>query len=276
MPAKAGPGAGIVPQRRPRLGQHFLADGRYRERIMAALEFTPGDCWVEIGAGRGEMSALLAERAHRLVAVELDHRLLPELRERLEAFSNAEVREADILRVDLDELAKEAGTPLKLFGNLPYYITTPILKHLFRSAPSIAQATVLVQREVAERLAARPGTSAYGSLSGLTQFHSRPELLFDIPPGAFRPAPDVSSALVRLRMPGAGATLDLRDPERFLRFVASCFASKRKTLLNNLRGRFGQRRIEESFKRLSLPARVRAEELGVVELAALWQLLEGE
>ena len=261
-------------KRRPRLGQHFLVAQRYRERIIAALEFKRSDCWVEIGAGRGEMSVLLAERVHRLVAVELDPRLMPELRERLQSFSTAQVLQADILRVDLCALANEAGTPLKIFGNLPFYITTPILKHLFRATRSIAEATVLVQREVAERLAAHPSTSAYGSLSVLTQFHSAPQILFDIPPGAFRPVPDVSSALVRLRMPGVGATLDLQDPERFLRFTASCFASKRKTLFNNLRSRFGQRRIEEALKRLPLSARVRAEELGVVELAALWQLLE--
>lgn len=261
-------------KRRPRLGQHFLVDARYRQRIVSALDFTPGDCWVEIGAGRGEMSVLLAERAGRLLAVELDHRLAEQLRKRLENFPNSTILEADFLRLDLPPLAREVATPLKIFGNLPYYITTPILKHLFQSASVIVQATLLVQREVAERLSASPGTSSYGSLSVLTRFYAVPESLFNIPPGAFRPAPEVSSTLVRLRMPGAGAALGLKEPARFLRFAASCFASKRKTVLNNLRGRFGQHRIEKALEQLSLDARVRAEEMSVEQLATLWEVLD--
>lgn len=261
-------------KRRPRLGQHFLVDPRYRRSILDSLDFAAGDCWVEIGAGRGEMSTLLAERAERLIAVELDERLLCELEEKLARFSNATVVHADILRVEFVALAREAGRELKIFGNLPYYITTPILKHLFAAGPAISEAVLLVQREVAERLAARPGTSSYGALSVLTQFYAKPELLLDIPPGAFRPRPEVSSRLVRLRMPGQGAALGLPEAERFLRFVQACFRNKRKTLANNLRGRFGARRIVEALKQVALGERARAEELEIEQLVALWRRLE--
>lgn len=261
-------------KRRPRLGQHFLADARYRERIANALDFAPSDCWVEIGAGHGEMSLLLAKRAGRLIAVELDPRLVAELRQNLAGFSNTRVLAGNFLRIDLGALAREAGTRLKIFGNLPYYITTPILKHIFAAAGSIAEATLLVQHEVAARLAASPGRSEYGSLTVLARFHATPRLLFDIPPGAFRPCPEVASTLVRLRLPGVGEALNLSDPDRFLRFVASCFASKRKTLLNNLRARFGQQRITEALEGLSLDSRARAEELTVEQLAALWRHLD--
>lgn len=248
---------------------------RYRQRIADALTFTPGDCWVEIGAGHGEMSVLLAKRAHRLIAIELDERLVSELRQKLAAFPNAIVLAADFLRVDLRALAEQAGTGLRVFGNLPYYITTPILKHLFAAAPAIAEATILVQREVAERLAARPATSSYGALTVFTRYHATPDLLFDVPPGAFRPWPEVSSTLVRLRLPGAGARLALVERERFFAFVRECFRNKRKTLLNNLRSRYGQRRVAKALDGLSLSPRARAEELTVEQLAALSHLLAG-
>ena len=224
-----------------KLGQHFLTDASWQERIARAIRIDSG-VWVEIGAGHGEMTTRLAQRASKVFAIELDPRLATRLREVTAPFKNVEVVESDVLAVDFAELTK--GARFSVYGNLPYYITSPILHRLFEHAERIAAIHIVIQFEVAVRIVAPPGRRDYGYLSVVSQWFSRPEIAFRIPPGAFRPPPKVASALVSFRMPGARAKNPLDDENAFLDFVKECFAQKRKTLRNNLRARLGARAEE--------------------------------
>jgi 16S rRNA (adenine1518-N6/adenine1519-N6)-dimethyltransferase len=254
---------------RQRLGQNFLTDAGWRERIAATLGSGTDATWLEIGAGHGEMTALLAKRAARVVAVELDSRLLPRLREKAREWPNVEIVGGDILELDLASLF--GGSRFHVYGNLPYYITSPILHHLFAHAGSIDSISIVVQWEVATRIAALPARRDYGYLSVLAQYFSRPEILLRIPPGAFRPRPKVTSALVRLAMPGEGARLSLRDETNFLEFVKTCFAQKRKTLANNLRATLGEERARALINAAGLRSDARAEQLSVAQFAQLFK-----
>ncbi len=256
---------------RKRLGQHFLADVGWRARIVETLGAVSEDVWLEIGAGHGEMTAELARRAGRVVAVELDARLLERLRSLAREFPNVEIVAGDVLELDLASLA--GSRPFKVYGNLPYYITSPILHRLFERADRLEAIHVVVQLEVAARLAARPGRRQYGYLSVLAQFYARPEIVLRIPPGAFRPRPNVTSALVSLRLPGERARLGIPDDQDFLRFVKGCFGQKRKTLLNNLRPLVGDARAGEALRTAGLRAGVRAEQLSVEQFADLYSSL---
>lgn len=259
---------------RPPLGQHFLQEPRIRSQILSFLYCRPKDCWVELGAGRGEMTLALAEASRALAAVERDPRLAETLRGRLKGLPHARVVEADILQVSFAALSEELGCErLRVYGNLPYYITSPILQHLFRFPALLADIHVVVQQEVGHRLVATPGGRDYGYLSVLTQWHSTPEILLSIPRGAFRPPPGVDSALVRLVPPGKSAVLDVREPEAFLGFVAACFRQKRKTLRNNLRGTFPSQQVEAALAASALEPRARAEELSLQAFARLYQVL---
>ena len=253
---------------RQRLGQHFLADAGWRARIASTLGVNPGDVWLEIGAGHGEMTALLARNARRVIAVELDPRLVEHLRRLAQELPNVEPLAADALALDFARLA--GRDPFKVYGNLPYYITSPILHRLFEHADRIASIHVVVQLEVAARLAARPGRRQYGYLSAAAQFYTRPEVILRIPRGAFRPPPKVTSALVRMRLPGERASLRVGDEARFLEFVKACFAQKRKTLLNNLRALPGGARGEAALRAAGLRGDARAEQLTLGQFARLF------
>lgn len=257
----------VTPQK---LGQHFLIDDTWRERIAGAIR-AEGGVWLEIGAGHGEMTVLLAQRARQVIAVELDHKLVVRLREVVSHLGNVVVVEGDILALNLPQLAPDGN--LSVYGNLPYYITSPILHRLFEDANRLAAIHVVVQLEVAERMVAQPGRRDYGYLSVACQWYSRPELRLKIPPGAFRPRPKVASALVSLPLPGARASVRLPDETRFFQFVQACFAHKRKTLRNNLRARLGPR-TAEIFQQAGLETEVRAEQLSIAQLAKLFRLLE--
>lgn len=263
-------------ERRPPLGQHFLQDASWRGRILAQLDPRSEDCWLEIGAGDGVFTVPLAEASRAVVAVERDTRLAAWLREQLSSFQAARVIEADILEVDLEALAREAGAEkLRVYGSLPYYITSPILRRLFDSLAALADIHVVVQREVAERLVAKPGGRDYGFLSVLAQFHTEAELLYVVPRGAFRPVPKVDSALVRLVPPGRQESLQVGSPAKFLEFLSACFRQKRKTLRNNLRAVYGVARVEQALAGAGLPDRARAEELSLEELAGVYSRLAG-
>ena len=188
---------------RQRLGQHFLGDPSWQKRILETLPRSPDDVWIEIGAGHGEMTRLLAGERRRVIAVETDARLAENLRQRVVShpaeWPGVEVVEGDVLQLDL---AKLGGERFRVYGNLPYYITSPILHHLFRFADRIASIHAVMQFEVAARIVARPGRRSYGYLSAACQFYTQPEILLRIPPGAFRPPPRVTSALVRMALPG--------------------------------------------------------------------------
>jgi len=259
-----------------RLGQHFLVDAAWRGRVADALAIAAGDAWIEIGAGRGEMTGELLRRAGRVYAIEKDPPLVHHLR-RLAAEAPAlTIVQGDILKVDLDGLITGAesaspGAHISVYGSLPYYITSPILHRLFPLAARLAGIHVVIQREVAERLVARPGTRDYGYLSVAAQFHTRPELVLTIPPGAFRPPPRVTSALVRMRGPGGGAGLAVEDEQEFLGFVQACFAQKRKKLLNNLLSLAPRAQALEWMAAAGAPAGARAEELSLEQLVAVWR-----
>jgi 16S rRNA (adenine1518-N6/adenine1519-N6)-dimethyltransferase len=269
---------------RQRLGQHFLADAGWREEIARTIRVSQQSiapapsgnsaefCWIEIGAGHGEMTEHLASTGAPVHAIELDLLLAAALKRLAKRFPNLEIVSADILETDIEKIA--AGRRVRIYGNLPYYITSPILHRLFESAELIEEIHIVIQHEVALRLAAQPGTRDYGYLSVLTQFFSRPELVLEIPRGAFRPPPEVSSALVTLRLPGERAKLPQIDEASFLEFVKLCFSQKRKTLVNNLKSRLKPDRAREVLANLGLRADARAEQLSVANLAALMKQVE--
>jgi len=269
---------------RQRLGQHFLADAGWREEIARAIRISAQSiappaagnsaefCWIEIGAGHGEMTEQLASTGAPVHAIELDLQLAATLKRLAKRFPNVEIVSADILESDIAKIA--AGKRVRIYGNLPYYITSPILHHLFASVELIDEIHIVIQHEVALRLAAQPGTRDYGYLSVLTQYFSRPELVLEIPRGAFRPPPEVGSALVTLRMPGERAKLPQIDTTSFLEFVKLCFSQKRKTLVNNLKSHLKPELVRAALANLKLRADARAEQLSVANLAALLQQLE--
>jgi 16S rRNA (adenine1518-N6/adenine1519-N6)-dimethyltransferase len=265
---------------RQRLGQHFLADENWQEQIAREIGVSrnsqnfsvPGEakdfCWIEIGAGHGEMTQHLAATGRPVIAVELDPPLAKRLSQMAQQFSNLSVQHSDVLKTDLRKLA--SGHRIKIYGNLPYYITSPILHHFFEFADSIDEIHIVIQQEVAFRLAARPGTRDYGYLSVLTQYFSWPTIALKIPREAFQPPPEVGSALVSMRLPGEKAKLQLTGEEKFLEFVKLCFAQKRKMLVNNLRAIAEPGDTRAILTGLGLSPGARAEELGVSQLSALF------
>jgi 16S rRNA (adenine1518-N6/adenine1519-N6)-dimethyltransferase len=288
-----------VPKRhRPKLGQHFLADPRYRRRLAEAISLSADDLVIEIGPGRGAMTGLLAERARYVVAIELDAALADQLKSRMEGDPRIEILQGDILSTDLKEICRRYGNEkCYVFGNLPYYVTSPILHHLFDSRAAIRAMALVVQREVAERITASPRSRAYGYLSVLTALSLQPRALFDIPPGAFAPPPKVQSTLVEFLIRPRFPEWNCHTYARFLGFVKSCFAQKRKSLLNNLRGIYPRRRVEEALAAVSAgpctlgsdrcqetsqkragsaPSKLRAEQLTLEELVALFKVLPDE
>jgi 16S rRNA (adenine1518-N6/adenine1519-N6)-dimethyltransferase len=267
---------------RQRLGQHFLTDLGWREEIAQAIRVSEQSimpiprgeaadfCWIEIGAGHGEMTEQLASTGVPVHAIELDARLAS-LKGLAKRFPNLEIISEDILKADISKIA--SGRRARIYGNLPYYITSPILHHLFASAEIIDEIHIVIQHEVALRLVARPGTRDYGYLSVLTQYYSRPELVLEIPRGAFRPPPEVGSALVTLRFPGTRAKLPGLDESQFLDFVKLCFSQKRKTLVNNLKSQVKPDLVRANLAELDLRRDARAEQLSVTNFAALFNRL---
>ena len=252
-----------------KLGQHFLTDASWQERIARGVRID-GGVWVEIGAGHGEMTLRLAQRASKVFAIELDPRLARRLRETTAPCKNVEVIESDVMAVDFQKLT--GGERFSVYGNLPYYITSPILHRLFEHVERIAAIHVVIQFEVAVRIVALPGRRDYGYLSVASQWFGRPEIVFRIPPGAFRPPPKVASALVSFGMPGERAENIIDHETSFLDFVKECFAQKRKTLRNNLRARLGAR-TENILGKAGLASGVRAEQLTVRQFAELFRVL---
>jgi 16S rRNA (adenine1518-N6/adenine1519-N6)-dimethyltransferase len=257
---------------RQKLGQHFLGDLTWRKRILQTLSVARGENWLEIGSGHGEMTELLARSGARVVAIETDSELAEGLAERSAAWGDVKVVPGDVLQLDLRELAGEGG--VRVYGNLPYYITSPILRHLFAVVDRISSIDIVIQFEVAERIVALPGRRAHGYLSALCQFYSKPEIVLRIPPGAFRPPPEVNSALVSMTMPGERAVLGIADEPRFLEFLQTCFGQKRKTLRNNLRGIASGPKIEAALQQNQLPTTARAEELTLKQFAAMYDAMQ--
>jgi len=268
---------------RQKLGQHFLSDAGWREKIARAIRVSthgmesPANsaaqnyCWIEIGAGHGEMTEYLVRSGVPVYAVELDPPLIERLKRLAGKHPNLTVVPGDVLEIDLRSLA--AGQRIRLYGNLPYYITSPILHRFFSFADQIDEINIVIQLEVALRLAAQPGNKDYGYLSVATQFYTRPEFVLTLPPGAFSPPPEVASALVTLRLPGPGAQSGVSNAEEFLEFVKSCFGQKRKTLSNNLRQVAEPQFIRGLLKELKLREDARAEQLNVAQFAAIYHAI---
>jgi 16S rRNA (adenine1518-N6/adenine1519-N6)-dimethyltransferase len=255
-------------QRKPKLGQNFLVSPTAPRAIVDALGDLSQATVLEIGPGRGVLTSLLATRAQRLIAVELDPALAASLQG-----GSVEVICQDILRFDLTQLAAQLGVRLLVIGNLPYYISSPILMHLFAHSAVIDRAVLMAQREVAERIVAPPGSRAYGLLSATTQMYATVEQLFTLPPEAFAPPPDVYSTVIRLTMHSRFEELAV-EPESFLRFLRQIFALKRKTLVNNLRASgFSPAVVDAAFAQCAVDARVRAEAVSLESMACLFKAI---
>jgi len=264
---------------RQRMGQHFLRDLGWRKRILATLPRDNNDTWIEIGAGHGEMTELLAANGRRVVAIEGDPKLTEGLREKIASSSagwnSVTVVASDVLEQDFRALA--GGQRFRVYGNLPYYITSPILHRLFDYAGQIDSIHIVIQLEVAERIVARPGRREYGYLSVACQFYTKPRIALRLSPGAFSPPPKVKSALVEMNLPGERARLnigDARNETRFLEFVQSCFSQKRKTLRNNLRADSSEEQIHSALTAAGLRADVRAEQLTLTQFAEIFRRLK--
>jgi 16S rRNA (adenine1518-N6/adenine1519-N6)-dimethyltransferase len=265
--------------RKPKLGQNFLIDDEARNAIVDALGALGERTVIEIGPGHGAITAILAARCRRLIAIEVDPALAAELRFRFREEPQVEVVEADVLDVDFAALVQQ-GESADVVGNLPYYITSPILLRLFAAGTRglLARAVVMMQREVADRLSAAPGCREYGLLSATTQINARVETLFTLPPEAFSPPPDVFSTVLRLEFAPRFEELGV-DAAGFDAFLHRCFAQKRKTLANNLRaashtGARGYTAEElHAAWPAEIPALARAESLALEPLAALYRLL---
>lgn len=245
-----------------RLGQHFLVRPSILERIAAVACSEDAGTIVEIGPGKGALTAHLIERAPRVVAIEVDQVLVQYLRARFREEPKLAIVEGDVLKVDLTQWG-----PVSVAGNLPYYITSPIVEKVLGIGTSLRSAVFLVQKEVAERLTAAPGVRDYGFLTVATQFFAEVELLFDVPPSAFRPPPKVDSAVVRLK---PRKQLPAPDAKEFLRFASLCFHQKRKTLRNNLLGVYDKARLD------AIPETAqRAEQMPIAALIELQRKLAG-
>lgn len=247
-----------------RFGQHFLARQSILERIGAACG-TDSPKIIEIGPGRGALTEVLLKGSSKVTAIEIDPVLIHYLRQKFQQqieSGRLELLEGDVLKVDL---AGPEGAVIA--GNLPYYITSPILERVFAAEGRWQRAVFLVQAEVAARLAASPGSRDYGYLSVLTQVHTHPQILFDVPRAAFRPPPKVDSAVVLLGPRTAGEIVEDRDG--FLRFASECFRHKRKTLRNNLAARYGREKMDAM-----LESKLRAEQLSLAQMAELYRTLE--
>lgn len=255
--------------KKPKLGQNFLIDPTGARAIADALGDTSNDTVIEIGPGTGAITKLLASRARRLIAIELD----PTLASRLRAqYPSIEIIGADVLTVDFGRLRLD-DRKLKIVGNLPYYITSPILLHLFRFSDAIAFAVLMMQREVADRVIASPGSRDYGLLSATTQLYSGVERILTLPPSAFMPPPQVHSTVLRLTVRPRFAELGIR-PDEFLPFLRQSFAQKRKTLAKNLRAAgFDAAQIASSLEKSEIPPNARSEEIDLDRMATLCKSL---
>ena len=260
------------------MGQNFLIEGWVPQEIAAAAQ-ADGTCGVlEIGPGIGPLTVQLARRAGRVAAVELDRSLLPILGETLAPFDNVSVIPGDVMKLDLPALLEEqlpGLTPIAC-ANLPYNITTPVLTKLLECG-RFASITVMIQREVAKRICAAPGTGDYGAFSVYCQYYTAPKLLFEVPPECFIPAPKVTSVVVRMVPRPAPAEVD--DPDHFFRVVKGAFALRRKTLLNSLSSVFGgqlsKEQLAQAISACGLPADVRGERLSIPQFAQLSRALRG-
>lgn len=271
------------PTRKPKLGQHFLIDDGAARRIVEALGDVSQGTVLEIGPGQGVLTSLLAKRARRLIAIELDRVLAAQLRMKFALYPNVEIIEGDVLAIDFTTLfgpkpglsrpgLVQTSEPLPVVGNLPYYITSDILLRLFEFRENFSMLVVMVQKEVADRLAAAPGSRDYGLLSATAQLYAKVQTLFTLPPGAFAPPPKVHSSVVRLTMASKLEKLNV-DEESFIKFLKLSFGQKRKTLWNNLKSEYPTESLREALQAAGVKPTMRAEALPLEKTAAIFRAL---
>lgn len=257
-----------------KFGQNFLIDTHVLDKIISAAEITKEDFVLEIGPGIGTMTQYLACAAREVVAVEIDKALIPILEDTLQDYSNVTVLNEDILKVDIKKLADEHnnGKPIKVVANLPYYITTPIIMGLFEGDVPIESITVMVQKEVADRMQVGSGTKEYGALSLAVQYYAEPYIVANVPPNCFMPRPKVGSAVIRLTK-HAEPPVEVFDTKLMFRIIRASFNQRRKTLANGLNNSpelsFGKEEIQRAIKACGFPEGIRGEALTLEEFAAL-------
>lgn len=257
-----------------KFGQNFLIDGNILGKIMDAAQITVDDCVLEIGPGIGTMTQYLAERAKSVIAVEIDKNLIPILQETLSPYNNVKVIQEDILKVDIDRIVQEKndGKPIKVVANLPYYITTPIIMELFENHVALQSITIMVQKEVAERMQAAPGTKDYGALSLAVCYYAKPEIIMKVPASCFMPKPNVDSAVIRLSRYEKPPVKAL-DEAWLFSVIRASFNQRRKTLVNGLSnaGNLGisKEKIAEAVAQMELSPTVRGETLTLEQFTEL-------
>ena len=257
-----------------RFGQNFLIDTHVLEKIIAASQITKEDFVLEIEHGIGTMTQYLAEYAREVTAVEIDNTLIPILKDTLKDWDNVTVINDDILKVDIRKLAleKNGGKPIKVVANLPYYITTPIIMGLFENQVPIDSITIMVQKEVADRMQVGPGTKDYGALSLAVQYYAKPEIVANVPPNCFMPRPKVGSAVIRLER-YEKPPVEVSNEKLMFRIIRASFNQRRKTLVNGLKNSqelsYSREEIEEVLNECGIPLNIRGEALTLAEFASL-------
>ena len=263
-----------------KFGQNFLIDAHVLEKIIAAAGVGEQDCVLEIGPGIGTLTQYLAEKARQVVAVEIDQNLIPIMEETLEDHPNVTVSTEDMLKVDIARLIREynEGRPIKVVANLPYYITTPIIMKLFEQEVPLDNMTVMVQKEVADRMQAGPGTKDYGALSLAVQYYAKPYIAANVPPNCFIPRPNVGSAVIRLTR-HEKPPVQTRDPRLMFALIRAGFNQRRKTLKNSLDNwgglSFTKEQIGQGIESLGMGPSVRGEALSLEQFAALADYFSG-
>ena len=262
-----------------KFGQNFLIDPHVLDKIIRAAEITEDDFVLEIGPGMGTMTQYLACAARKVVAVEIDKALIPILEDTLSDYDNARVINNDVLKVDIAKLAEEenGGKPIKVVANLPYYITTPIIMGLFENHVPIKSITVMVQKEVADRMQSGPGTKDYGALSLAVQYYAEPYVVANVPPNCFMPRPKVGSAVIRLTK-YKDAPIKVTNEKLLFQLIRASFNQRRKTLQNGIKNfgglNFSKEQVAQALEEMELPASVRGEALTLEQFAQLSNILD--
>lgn len=257
-----------------KFGQNFLIDSNILDKIIGSAEITKEDCVLEIGPGIGTMTQYLAEEAREVIAVEIDKNLIPILEDTLSVYDNVSIINEDILKVDINQIVQErnGGKPIKVVANLPYYITTPIIMALFESHVPLQSVTIMVQKEVADRMQVGPGTKDYGALSLAVQYYAKPEIITRVPAACFMPRPNVDSTVIRLSR-YENPRVQVTDEKYLFAVIRASFNQRRKTLANGLSnaGNLGVNRkmVEEALEEMGLSAMVRGEALTLEQFAEL-------
>ncbi|MGN1314029.1 MAG: 16S rRNA (adenine(1518)-N(6)/adenine(1519)-N(6))-dimethyltransferase RsmA [Lachnospiraceae bacterium] len=262
-----------------KFGQNFLIDSHVLEKIIGEAEITEDDCVIEIGPGIGTMTQYLAEKAREVIAIEIDRNLIPILQDTLSSYSNVRIINEDVLKVDIRQLAEERnqGRPIKVVANLPYYITTPIVMGLLESHVPLQSITIMVQKEVADRMQEGPGSKDYGALSLAVQYYAKPKIVAQVPPNCFMPRPKVGSAVIRLTC-YARPPVKVRDERFMFDLIRASFNQRRKTLVNSLGNaanlKLKKEEVEAALEGMKLSPTIRGEMLSLEQFADLSNILD--